>query len=212
MISNYSFHSRHIHRVIKKHAPKSVSRAKRIFSFKYPRLLLFLVSILIAYYLFRQPEVMDFFLELEKFHYLGQFVAGALLPFGFSAPFSIGFFIVSHPQNIILAAILASFGAMLGDMLIFKIIKVSFMKEFRELNKKKIVRVIENAVENNNNILIKHYLLYIFAGIMIATPLPDELGVSMLAGLTTIKPLKLAVISFLIHAVAISLILFFSVA
>ena len=47
---------------------------------------------------------------------------------------------------------------------------------------------------------------------MIATPLPDEMGVSMLAGLTTIKPWRLAIISFILHALAVSVILYISFA
>jgi len=58
-------------------------------------------------------------------------------------------------------------------------------------------------------VLIRHYLLYVFAGIILATPLPDEVGVSMLAGLTTIKPMKLAIIGFILHSAAIFCIFYF---
>ena len=105
---------------------------------------------------------------------------------------------------------MASLGSVLADIFIFKTIRLSFKKEFNELNHEKIVKTIKNAVEHNKNILIRHYLFYIFAGILIATPLPDEIGISMLAGLTTIKPLKLALISFVLHFIAIFIILYFS--
>ncbi len=82
------------------------------------------------------------------------------------------------------------------------------MNEFKELKKTKILQKTESIVKNKKSILIKHYLLYVFAGILIATPLPDEIGVSMLAGLTTIKPRKLAIISFTLHTFAIFLILY----
>jgi len=42
---------------------------------------------------------------------------------------------------------------------------------------------------------------------MIATPLPDEFGVGVLAGMTTIKPKILATISFLLHTITISILL-----
>lgn len=96
---------------------------------------------------------------------------------------------------------------MIGDLLIFKMIKFSFMDEFHELEKTKAIHEIEKIVNKKKRVLILHYLLYIFAGLILATPLPDELGVAMLAGLTTIKPLKLAIISFLIHSASIFLIL-----
>jgi uncharacterized membrane protein YdjX (TVP38/TMEM64 family) len=129
------------------------------------------------------------------------------LSFGFSAPFSVGFLIVSQPTNIFLATMFGALGAAFSDILIFKIIKFSFMNEFEELEKTKTIKKIREIVNKNINIKIKHYFLYIFAGIMIATPLPDEVGVSMLAGLTTIKPKVLATISFILHTTAIFLIL-----
>ena len=208
---NHQHTHKHIHKIIRKHAQKSVRKVKKLLHFKYPKLLLLVASIILAYYLFRLPLVLSFFSSLQKINYVGMIIAGTLFTFGFSAPFSIGFFIISHPANLFLAALLAGIGAAVGDVLIFKTIKLSFKKEFDELNHEKIIKTIKNAIEHNKNILIRHYLLYIFAGILIATPLPDEMGVSMLAGLTTIRPLKLALISFVLHSIAIFTILYFGI-
>jgi uncharacterized membrane protein YdjX (TVP38/TMEM64 family) len=200
-------HHRRIHNVLRKHHPAAVHKAKKLFRFKYPKLFLLVAFSLLAYYLFSRPEVSEWVLSLETFSYLGIFVAGILLPFGFFAALSIGFFIATNPQNLLLAVILGGLGAMIGDLIIFKLIKFSFMDEFRELEKMKVIHKIEKIVNKRKRVLILHYSLYIFAGLVLATPLPDEIGVAMLAGLTTIKPLKLAVISFLVHSTAILLIL-----
>ena len=81
------------------------------------------------------------------------------------------------------------------------------MDEIKRLERTKAIRKIENITKKNRHVKVMHYLLYIFAGIMIASPLPDEIGVSMLAGLTTIRPLKLGIISFLVHTTVIFFIL-----
>jgi len=201
---------KHIHRKIKQHSPKGVHKAKRLFAFKYPKLILLIILIILAFLLFRHPLISNAILGLNKLNYLGFFIAGILLAFGFSAPFAIGFFIIAQPGNLFLATLIGGFGGMVGDMSIFKIIKFSFMNEFRELEKTRVIKAIENTIKHNKHILIKHYLLYVFAGILIATPLPDEIGVSMLAGLTTVNPKKLAIISFFLHSLAIFLILCFS--
>ncbi len=200
-----------IHKKLKKHVPKGFHKAQKITSFKYPKLFLFILFIFLAYYIFSQKRVSDFVLNLDNLSYFGIFVAGIFLAFGFSAPFSVGFFITSQPENLILATLIGGFGAMMGDMVIFKTIKFSFMNEFLELKKTKAVRYIRKIISKNKHILIKHYLLYVFAGIMVATPLPDEVGVSMLAGLTTIKPKILAAVAFILHSLAIFLILYFSI-
>ena len=198
---------KHIHRTLKKHAPKEVHKAKRLVAFRYPKLFVLFLSIILTYYLFSQAPVSSFMTSIEN-NYFSIFVAGVFLSFGFLAPFGIGFFLSTQSQNIILPAVIAGFGAMAGDMLIFKTIKNFFIDEFKELERKKIIKKIEKIVEKNKNVLIRHYLLYVFAGIMIATPLPDEMGVSMLAGLTTIKPWRLAVISFILHTLAVLFILY----
>jgi uncharacterized membrane protein YdjX (TVP38/TMEM64 family) len=194
-----SEHHRKIHNILKKHHPDAVIKAKRLFKFKYPKLFLLLIIILFSYYLFSQTNISNWISNFKNLNYPGAFIAGTLLAIGFSAPIGLGFFISAIPQNILLLTLIGGAGAMFGDFIIFKTIKLSFMDEFKELEKSKAVHAIEKIVKKNKSVLIRHYLLYIFAGIVLATPLPDELGVSMLAGLTTIKPLKLAIISFLIH-------------
>lgn len=200
---------RHIHRTLKKHLPKGVHRAKRLVAFKYPKLFLLFLFIALTYYLFNQSGVSSFISNLNPNNYFIILLGGILLSLGFSAPFAIGFFLLLQPESILLAILVGGFGAMLGDMLIFKAIKNSFIDEFKELERKKIIRKIEKIVEKNKNVLIRHYLLYIFAGIIMVTPLPDEIGISMLAGLTTINPMKLAIISFILHSIAIFLLLYF---
>lgn len=199
-----------IHRILKEHHPVAVKKARKIFSFRYPKLFLFVGLIILAYYIFTKPFVsgwIDFFVKLNN---LGIFISGILIPFGFSAPFGIGLLTKMHPSSILIAAIIGGFGAMLGDLIIFKTIKFSFIDEFKRLERTKAIRKIEAIAKENKHVKVMHYLLYIFAGIVIASPLPDEIGVSMLAGLTTIKPLKLAVISFFVHTAAIFLIFYFS--
>ena len=143
--------------------------------------------------------------------YLGIFLAGTLFSFGFTTPISMGFLINVEVESIILAALLGGFGAMLADLTIFKVIRFSFMDEIKKLEKTKAIKRIEEIVENNRYIRIKHYLLYVFSGLIIASPLPDEIGVSILAGLTHIKPFKLALISFCCNTLGIFIIIYLGV-
>ncbi len=196
-----------IHAILRKHHPSAVHKAKRLFRFKYPKLFLLILSFIIVYYLFQNSNISAWISGLEKIGYLGSLIAGSLVSFGFSTALGVGFFIALNPQSIILAAILGGFGAMIGDFIIFKSIKFSFMDEFKQLEKTPALRKIEEIVRKKKRVVILHYLLYIFAGLVLATPLPDELGVAMLAGLTTIKPVKFVIVSFLVHAGAIFLML-----
>ena len=192
-----------IHYHLKKSIPHAVHKARKIFGLRHPKLIFLTFSILFAYYIFSKPFMLEWISKLNGLDYFGIFISGILSTFGFTAPFSVGFLLYSVPESILLATIIGGIGAMFADLLIFKLIRFSFMDEIKDLEKNKVIRKIENVVKNNKHILIRHYLLYIFAGILISTPLPDEIGVSILAGLTTIKPLKLAIISFILHSIFI---------
>ena len=200
-------HQHRIHKKLKEKSPKAVKKAKRIFKFKYPKLIIFVLFILIAYTLFSNKNFNDLILLTET-GYLITFIGGILIALGFTAPFGIGLLINSSPQNIFIGALIAGIGATLSDILIFKFIKFSFIDEFKKLEKTKTIKEIEEIVKKNKHILIKHYLLYVFAGIIIASPLPDEIGVAMLAGLTTINVKTLALIGFILHTLFIFFIIY----
>jgi len=178
-----------------------------LFKYKYPKLTLLVLAIILAYILFRNPNVSGFVSGLGNLSYLGVFIAGLFFAFGFSAPFSVGFFITLNPENLILAGIIGGLGALLGDLFIFNLIKVSFKGEFNQINKTKAVKAARKFIKDSFGKKITYYLLLAFAGFFIASPLPDEVGVSLLAGLTNIKQGILAVISFTLNTLGIIVLL-----
>ena len=178
----------------------------QVFHFKYPKLILLVLSILSAYYLFRYHLSIDMVEILDSLGYLGIFCTGLFFSFGFTTPFAIGLFAAMQPQNIVLAALVGGSGALLADLLIFKMIKISFMDEFNQLENTSLFRKIHSILEKNLAKRLRIYILYALAGIIIASPLPDELGISLLAGLTTIKIGKLAIVSFMMNTLGIAII------
>lgn len=178
--------------------------------FDYPKLFILVFCIALAYILFRQPVVYGFLSGLNSLSYLGIFIAGMMFSFGFTAPFAVGFFITLQPSNIYFAAILGGCGALISDLTIFRFIRFSFMEEFERLKKTKTVRSVEGMIERRLGLRLTNYLLYAFAGFAIASPLPDELGVIMLAGLSKIKQSVLAIISIILNSLGILVILYFS--
>jgi hypothetical protein len=200
---------REIHKILKEHHPAGTKKARKIFSFKYPKLLLLIIFIGLAYYFFSTPFTLTWIDSFDKAGYHWVFISGALTSFGFTAPFGFGFLTKLIPESILLATLIGGVGALIADLMIFHTIKFSFTNELKSLEKTKAIQEIESIVKKNKHVRVAHYLLYLFAGIMIISPLPDEIGVSMLAGLTTINPLKFAVVSFFLHSLAIFSILSF---
>jgi uncharacterized membrane protein YdjX (TVP38/TMEM64 family) len=205
------FHEPHrkIHEILKKHHPEGTKKARKIFSFKYPKLFLLITFIGIAYYLFSTSFASKLIDSLSNQGYHWVFISGVLTTFGFTAPFGIGVLSKIIVEDILLATLIGAMGAMIADLFIFHTIKFSFANELKTLEKTKAIQEIEKIVKKNKHVKVVHYLLYVFAGLMVMSPLPDEIGVSMLAGLTTINPIKFAIISFSLHSLAIFSILSF---
>jgi len=178
-------------------------RLHHIHKFRYPKLAAFVLCIILAYIVFRNPDVSGFISHLGGFGYLGIFIAGIFFTFGFSTPFSVGFFLTASPENIFLAAILGGLGALLGDLFIFKFVRMNFMDEFKRLEKTKLIREADYLITHYLRHKIKVYLLYLFAGVIIASPLPDEAGILILAGLSHIKARVLGLISFIFNTLGI---------
>ncbi len=178
-------------------------KLRRLFHFKYPKLAILLLSTILAFEIFSLPNVQGYITHLAAFDYISFFLAGMLFAFGFSTPFAIGFFWTASPTNIPLAVILGGLGGLVADLFIFRMIKLSFMDEFRSLEKLRVIKNVEHLWRKSFKYKVRMYLLYVFAGIVIASPLPDEFGVSMLAGLTKIKTRVLAIISFIMNSLGI---------
>ena len=76
-----------------------------------------------------------------------------------------------------------------------------------KLKKVRVINGAEKFIEHELGRKITHYLLFALSGIIIASPLPDEIGVSLLAGLTHIKQKILAIVSFVLNTIGIIILL-----
>ena len=196
--------------LIENDTEKEMRKIWILFRYKYEKICLLFLSILFAYLLFTNDFVFSQITKLNYFGYIGVFFAGILSSFGFTAPFSIGFFIAFEPENILLAAILAGLGSVIADLIIFRFVKNYFADEFVLLKKEKIFIKFEKFLERDFGTKFVNHLMYVLAGILIATPLPDEIGVAMIAGLTKVNQKFLAIAGFLLHTAFIYLIFLFS--
>lgn len=175
--------------------------------FKYPKLTGFIVAIIMAYAVFSNPLISEFISNLGKLSHLGSFIAGLFYMLGFTSPFSTGFFIDLNLSNIWLPGILGGIGALIGDMIIFNFVKASFKNEFERLRGEKIIKSAGKIMEKIFGKNMQKYILYLFAAILIASPLPDEAGLTILAGLTKIKASAIAVISIIFNTIGILILL-----
>lgn len=186
-------------------------RLKHFFRVRYPKLLILAFIIGISYFVFSAPAIQDFVLKVGGWGYLGMLIGGMMFSFGFSTPIAIGLFFTLHPQNIFLASLVGGLGALMSDLLIYKFVKISLMDEFEMLEKSRPMIYIEKKMSLNKLGKFKSYVSFLLAGFVIASPLPDEIGVGMLAGFNQVNAKILSLLSFFFNSLGIFLMLWASV-
>lgn len=163
----------------------------------YPRLIGLGMCMGLAYVLYQVGMFEWLDGRLHGFGYMGAFAAGLLFSYGFTTPFAIAAFIaMAHEVNPFIAAPIAGIGALISDFVIFELLRVSFFgDELERLRHASIIDRIHRALHHDTTPeIIRRWSLWALAGVVIASPLPDEIGVALLSGTTKINERAFAVI------------------
>jgi len=177
---------------------------------KYPKLFFLLSIIVCSIVLFYEgktyPPLHNFFISLN---YFGIFLSGIFYAYGFTAPIGTAVLLVlAKEQNILLAGLIGGLGALLSDILIFLFIKNLFTKEITLLRKENLIVSISKLVKKLLG-PVNSFLLQIFAGFIIASPLPTEIGVALIAAQKKITLKSFMLIAYVLHTIGIFIILIF---
>lgn len=170
------------------------------FRIKYPKLILLALTFVIAYELFILLETDQAYAFIVNLGYPGTFIAGILLAYGFTAaPATALFLIVGHQQVWWLAALVGACGSVVGNLLIFHIVRYSVADELTRLEKTRSIKNFEHAVPRK----LKHFIVPVLAGFIMASPLPDEVAISLFALTHRISTRELIVVSWILHVIGI---------
>ena len=175
---------------------------------QYPKLFFLLSCIIFAYVFSRMHFFSEFAEQISWNAYILIFFAGFLFSYGFTAPFAVGFLVSLASQvDIFIAAPLAGIGAVLADFIIFRFICTSFSDEFEKLKLTYIFQKIRAIFDKRFSNSFKKYLLWTIAGFLIASPLPDEFGVSLISGFSNINQKIFSAFAFCLNTIGIFVVL-----
>jgi len=175
---------------------------KRWHRYHFKNLTYLIVGVFLAIFIFKNPVFRSMLSNLGTVGYLGAFFGGMLFisTFTFSIGTVILFMLVEylHPIEI---GLIAGLGAVVGDLIIFKYIR-----------NKELSAEIKHFFNHFGGDKISHLLhskyfswtLPVVGALIIASPLPDELGVSLM-GISRMKTHKFILLSFLLNSVGIFL-------
>lgn len=177
----------------------------------YPKLILLGACIVLAYVLFQTEGFQVLAEQLNHGGYVSIFLAGCLFAYGFTAPFAVGFFFtLSDDVNLFLAAPLAALGALFSDLLIFSWIHTSFKDEFERIKLTRVMRRVRQLFNHHLDLRLRKYFMWVVAGFIIGSPLPDEIGVSLVSGFTALDKRMFCLIDYSCNLVGIGTLLWLS--
>lgn len=175
-------------------------------NFKYPNLTI-LFSILFLTYLFlRTGALHEWVTLLGNFGYVSAFLIGMFFVSTFTViPATAILFFLAEQLGIIPVSLLAGLGGMVGDYTIFKFIKDDLVHELRLL--------FEQVA--GENLLRVHWIAHtkyfvwlspVIGALIIASPLPDELGIGILS-VYKLDAKKFLLLTFILDTLGIFLLL-----
>ncbi|HZJ18511.1 MAG TPA: hypothetical protein VFD45_02755 [Patescibacteria group bacterium] len=171
-------------------------------SWHFKNITFFVISIIFIYFLSQVESFKVFLIDLGVFGYFGAFVAGVLFVSTFTV--AIGILILSvlaKTLSPIEIGLIAGLGAAIGDFMIFSFVKNNLTKELSYLYRK---------LDKGNHIKDIFYSRYfswtlpVLGAIIIASPFPDEFGVSLM-GISKMKNYKFFITSFVLNSIGIFL-------
>jgi hypothetical protein len=177
--------------------------------YKYPKLTILTLSFVLAYLFFTSYELTWMREAMRSMGLFGSFIAGVFYVYGFLAPIATAtFLIIAKDQPFLLTGLIGGLGAVIGDLIIFRLIRHDFMDEMRLLADEKIIARPRAWLGRKIHAKLKGYFLPIIGAFIIASPLPDELGVVLIAGSSKISQTFFTIASYCLNTIGILTILY----
>ncbi|MFA6518386.1 MAG: hypothetical protein WCV93_01900 [Candidatus Shapirobacteria bacterium] len=171
---------------------------------KHKNLIALFIGLAITFVLFKSSIFANLTPHLGRLGYLSAFLAGSLFASTFTV--TIGALLIANiapTLNPLILIIVGALGAVTTDLLIFKLVRHK-----AEAHVSPIYKLFPHHQHIRKILHTKFFgwTLSLVGAIIIASPLPDELGISLM-GLSAIKNRQFFLISYLSHTLGISTLL-----
>ena len=140
------------------------------------------ISVLFAIWLSQNNTIETFLSKTAGFSVLESFIAGMFFTSAFTtAPAIVVLGEISQTSSVLLTAFIGALGALFGDLILFTFVRERFSDDLFSLIGKKETRRIKHIFERK---LFRWFSPFV-AALIIASPLPDELGILLLGMVKT---------------------------
>ncbi len=161
------------------------------------------LSILVAVILVQSGILLHLLQSVEGYGFLSTFIVGLFFTSVFTtAPAIAALGEIALTHSLLFTAFFGALGAMCGDFLIFRFMRDKFSEHLSQIVE---MRGIGRRMKHLFKLNFFHWLTLLLGGLIIASPLPDELGLSLL-GFSKLKTSRFLPMSFAFNFIGIVLI------
>lgn len=163
---------------------------------------IFILSLSLAWWLVKNGYIRGLIDTILPLKLVAEIAAGVFYTSFLTAPISIAMLVILAEQNNpILTAALAGLGAVLGDFLIVKFFREKISSDLKEISKQFHLQKVNGILQK----LHLDFLTPLIGAIIVASPLPDELGLMML-GASRLTYREIALLSYILNTAGMLLI------
>lgn len=163
---------------------------------------IFIISLSLVWWLVKDGLLHTIVDSVLPIRFVAELMAGVFYASFLTSPLSIAMLaVLAERNNPILIALFGGLGAVLGDFIILKFFKAELSNEADTISR-------DLQLQKVNNFLKKwrlEFLTPMLGAIIIASPLPDELGLVLL-GVSHLKYYQIALLSYILNTAGILLI------
>lgn len=162
------------------------------YEWKYRNIIFLAASFVLAYFILTSPQAVSFIKDMGNFGYPASFVAGMFFTYGLTAPLAtVTLVTLSQNLNPIFVALIGAVGSVISDYIIFHFVRNRLLKEIKMLSNDvtRLTKPISYLFfweelrirlwHSISKSKIWHLMIPVLAGFIIASPLPDEIGVAL---------------------------------
>ncbi|KKU79656.1 MAG: hypothetical protein UY04_C0005G0031 [Parcubacteria group bacterium GW2011_GWA2_47_7] len=166
---------------------------------RYKNTMLLIVSLVAFFYLLKTSVMNELLVSTAHLGYAGSFLAGIFFVSTFTvAPAIVVLYHLAELFNPLYVALTAGLGAVIGDFLIFRFFKDYVFDELRPILKKlgdhPFVRILSTPYFV--------WFLPVLGAVIIASPLPDEVGIGLM-GISRMKSWQFLILAFALNSIGI---------
>lgn len=158
------------------------------------------LSVFVAVIIIKTGILPHFIQQLGSYNIIGAFIAGMFFTSVFTtAPALATLGELGLVHNPFMIAIIGGAGAVIGDMIIFRFVRDRFSEDIREVFR---IAKPSDRLKKLAELQFFRWFILFFGGIIIASPLPDEIGISLL-GMAKVPTRWFIPISFIFNTIGI---------